>query len=464
MTASTEIVMTPAERYRSLAAVIIASFGVGISFGMGYPLAALTFEAWGEPKWLIGLVGAAPSVAILVLFPLLPYLIAKVRPINAMIIGCLMSAFGYAGLYFVQDAWTWIFLRFLMGIGLALPWLISETWINMVAEDRNRTRIISFYIIAYFSGFAVGPSLLDAVGTAGPSPFVVGVLGSVLTIIPVWLARSRAPDFSSESTSGVFAAMKLSPVGMAGGFLGGFLETAHFALLANVALESGVGEETALRLLTILLVGGLAPQLILGMVGDVVPRRTVIIGIGIVFLIASVLLPLYISIPWWGPVVVFLIGGSVMGFYTLALAIIGEELPPRDLAPGNAAFIMMYTIGGNLGAVDRWRGDDPIPGLWLPGHRLDHRAARPYVHRAAQARAITHLTRRRFGQEFWLRRDLHHAVIRCLSKRTRGTSYDRTMMPSGTIQNPSTGRNPRNPNMMRSTPMRMRAGAHSGNV
>ena len=50
--------LTRAQRAMSLAAVIAAAFGVGLTFGIGAPLTALTFESWQQPKWLIGLAGA----------------------------------------------------------------------------------------------------------------------------------------------------------------------------------------------------------------------------------------------------------------------------------------------------------------------------------------------------------------------------------------------------------------------
>lgn len=45
----TAAAFTPAERALSIGAVVVSSFGVGISYGIGYPLTSLTFEAWGAP-------------------------------------------------------------------------------------------------------------------------------------------------------------------------------------------------------------------------------------------------------------------------------------------------------------------------------------------------------------------------------------------------------------------------------
>ena len=47
--------------------------------------------------------------------------------------------------------------------------------------------------------------------------------------------------------------------------------------------------------------------------------------------------------------VAFMLGGVVLGFYTVGLAIVGEEVEPRDLAEANAAFLVMYQLGAIVG-------------------------------------------------------------------------------------------------------------------
>ena len=106
------------ELYRSLAAITASACGVGISFGVGYPLVSLVFEAWHQPHWVIGLAGAVPSIAILLLMPVLPRILSMLGAVPAMVLGCLISASGFLGLYFVQSVPVWIALRFVMSAGL----------------------------------------------------------------------------------------------------------------------------------------------------------------------------------------------------------------------------------------------------------------------------------------------------------------------------------------------------------
>jgi predicted MFS family arabinose efflux permease len=49
--------------------------------------------------------------------------------------------------------------------------------------------------------------------------------------------------------------------------------------------------------------------------------------------------------------VMFLIGGVILGFYALGLAIVGERVGPGDLAAVNGAFIVMYQAGALVGPL-----------------------------------------------------------------------------------------------------------------
>ena len=341
--------LTPRERSLSLAAVIAAAFGVGMSFGVGLPLTSLTLEAWGEPKWVIGLAGAVPALAILILLPLLPPVVARAGAVKAILTGCVIGAAGFLALYAFQSTPAWIVTRFIMSGALALPWLAGETWMNTVASDGARGRIIAIYAISFFLGFMLGPLLLSVTGISGVLPFVVGAAGSALASVPILLAARLAPDMMHEGARSIASALKLAPIGMAGALLGGFAEMSYFSLLPNVGLASGLDQTRALELMSVMTAGGIVLQFAIGWLADKMPRVAVTTGLTLTMLTLSALLPWAITGPAAGPAVAFFLGGVILGFYTVGLSIIGEEVETRDLTSANAAFLIMYQIGAIAG-------------------------------------------------------------------------------------------------------------------
>ena len=351
MTTTEVSFFAPRQRLLSLTAVIATSFGVGLSFGVGFPLAALTFEVWQQPNWMVGLVSAVPALAVIVGLPFVPRLTERMGPVWAMVCGCSVGALGFLLMYFFQSAWAWVVIRFLMSAGLAIPWLTSETWINSVSRDETRGRVMAAYAIAFFTGFLIGPIALETFGLSGPLPFLMAALFVSAAVVPVLLVRKLSPPFHHDGTQNLLSTLRLAPTAMAGGFIGGFAEITCLSLTANVALAAGVADARALSLVSIMTAGGIALQLPFGWLSDKLPRVPLLLVNAAAFILLILLLPVLITTPTTSSVLTFLLGGVILGFYTLSLAIIGERVGARALAAANASFLVMYQMGAIVGPV-----------------------------------------------------------------------------------------------------------------
>lgn len=340
------------KRLASLAAVITASFGVGLAFGLGFALTALTFESWNTPKWLIGIAGAAPALGVLSTLPFLARVVTGWGLVRAITFGCLVGALGFLALGLIPDPYAWVVIRYLMCAGLALPWLAGETWINTVTREETRGRVIALYAISFFSGYTAGPLLLDYSGLSGMLPSAFGAASMAIAGLPIILASRLAPDISSkegERAKGLLAASRLAPVGMASGLISGFAEMSYLALIGNVAMSAGMTQTQALHLMSFMTFGGVALQFPIGWLADKWSRTGVTLGLGVLFIALSLALPTVLGTGDAAYAIAFLLGGVVLGFYTVGLAIVGEEVDLGDLAAANAAFLVMYQLGGIVG-------------------------------------------------------------------------------------------------------------------
>jgi MFS family permease len=76
---------TASQRRRSYTAIYAGTLAAGIGIGMMIPLVALTLERDGVATTLIGLISAAPALAVLVLGPLVPWLAGRLGTLNAIV-------------------------------------------------------------------------------------------------------------------------------------------------------------------------------------------------------------------------------------------------------------------------------------------------------------------------------------------------------------------------------------------
>jgi len=327
---------------------------------VGYTITSVRFDEWGSPSWLVGLAGAMPSLAVVALIPFAPRLSARVGAVPAMVGGATLVAVTFALMPVLDAPAWWLLLRFLAGAGLALPWLIGETWINTVTTDAVRGRVLATYTVLIFGGWAGGPLALEQMGINGTTPYAVGAAAMALAALPLLLARRLAPTLPSHARFSVGSAVGLAPLAMAAALVGGVAEFGAISLLPVYAVDMGSTQDGALRLLGTLLIGGITLQFGIGWLADRVDRSRLLSWLGVALAVTAVATGLFIRDGGTGHIATFALGGVVLGFYAVGLTILGERVAPGQLAVANAAFLMAYetgAIGGPLltgAAMDLW--------------------------------------------------------------------------------------------------------------
>src|SRR5512145_1957996 len=108
---------SPAQRWRSLIAVIASVFGVGVSFGALVPLMSLILEERGVDTALIGLNSAMFPLAVLLVTPFLPRLAAWLGTLPSMLLGLAITVGAVLLLPVLPQLWAWFALRFVIGAG-----------------------------------------------------------------------------------------------------------------------------------------------------------------------------------------------------------------------------------------------------------------------------------------------------------------------------------------------------------
>lgn len=349
-------------RVLGLAAVLTSTAGLGLSYGIGYTITTVQFQAWGAAGWLTGVAGAVPSLAVVALVPFVPRLAARFGAAQTMVAGAALVALTFALMPVLDSPGWWLLLRLLSGAGLALPWLVGETWINTVVGNRVRGRVLAAYTMLLFSGWALGPVLLEVLGTTGPAPFAVGVLAMAVTAVPLVLARRLAPTLATEKRFALRPALALAPMAMAAALVGGVAEFGYISLLPAYAVQAGTSEVTSLRLVSVLLVGGIVLQLLIGWLADRVDRVRLLATLGVLLALLAIGFALALDGGGFARyAAAFALGGVVVGFYGVGLTMLGERVPTAQLAVANAAFLMSYEAGATVGpvlggaAIDVWR-------------------------------------------------------------------------------------------------------------
>jgi MFS family permease len=334
----------------SLAAVLASSFAVGLTLGLASPLVALSLAARGHDSLTVGLTAAVYSLSILAAAVGVPRLMHRVGALPVLLGGLLLGALSLALMPVFDALAAWFLLRIAMGIGTALDWVVSETWVNSLASEARRGRTVGLYATVWGAGIAGGPILLAVVGPEGPVPFLAGAGLLLLAGIPVIAARRHIPRLAGEKMpGGLLAVAPRAPLAIATGLLSGFGEGAVFALLPVFGLGIGLAPAAAAGLTSAFAAGGILLQPVVGWLADRVDRAILLLAATAVSITCMALVPVAAGDPSTLWPLVFLWGGTVAGYYTLGLVQLGQRFTGGDLATANTGFIIAYTGGMAIG-------------------------------------------------------------------------------------------------------------------
>ncbi len=341
--------ITAGQRRLSLLAINLCVLGVGIGIGALVPLMALSLERRGVDASVIGLNAAMFPLAVLTVGPLLPRFLGRFGTVRSLYIGLGVTALSALLLPLLPGLGAWFVLRFVGGAAASIQWVISETWLNMVATERDRGRIMGLYAAVLAGGFAVGPVVIGLVGIEGWLPFLLVAIAVALAAVPVVFAAGLAPRMPAHQGMPLAAILRAQPLVLVSGLGGGLMDFALFAFLPIYGIGHGMAEASAVFMLSIFIGGNVLLQIPIGWLADRFGRSKLLLVVILTTLAGALLLPFAVASTWTLYPLLFVWGGTTFAIYTLGLGLLGDGFPRAQLAAANVALVMVYEIGSAIG-------------------------------------------------------------------------------------------------------------------
>jgi MFS family permease len=343
----------PAISLRGLVAVIASVGVVALIYSLVGPLLAVNLERRGVSSVVNGALAAMPSVAVLLCGVFVPHVVRRIGAVNSIVGGTVISVAALILFPLLPALPAWFGLRFVMGVSIGLIWIVSETWVNALAPEHARGKIIGIYVTVLSAGSACGPLLIGAMGVEGMLPFFVsaGILALALLPVPIAAAGGNVPTFHLHESIPLREAARLAPVPMIASVIHGGTMVVNMTLLPVYGVRMGLPESQAVWLVTALIIGGMAAQIPLGHLLDRQPAGRVLMFCGAVQAIGAALLPFALHA---GPAVWILLllwGGFGNGIYTTSLTMLGRAFAKEQLPSANTTFTLFWELGAFIGPL-----------------------------------------------------------------------------------------------------------------
>nr|WP_281040854.1 MFS transporter [Rhizobium leguminosarum] len=336
--------------WAAMAGIIATVTVFAVAQGLTYPLLSFILERQGTTFGLIGLSAAMTPLGFILSAPFIPALSQCLGGARLAILCSILTALTLITIAWMQDIWAWMPLRFLLGFFANPLYVISETWLISITPAPRRGRIMGLYSSIVSGGFAIGPLSLGLTGTEGWPPFMIGITAFLLCGLIVLAVAARLPEMPNEgeatSVGGFFV---LAPLLLFAVFTAAAFEQILLSLFAVYGSALGSAEGRIASLITCFIAGNAALQILLGRVAERFGSMRMMLFCVLACLAGCLLLPSVFT-TWLIWPLVFVWGGVSFGIYTLSLIQLGERFTGQALIAGNAAFALVWGIGGIVGS------------------------------------------------------------------------------------------------------------------
>lgn len=342
--------LPPGTGWRLVAAVLLGVFPAGAAFTLTSTVVALTLEREGVPAWVIGANAAMMPLATFIVGPFVPRIAVQLGSVAAIVVSQVLMAAALVAMAAFPSVEAWFVLRFVLGVGATIVWIITESWLNAGAEEEHRGVVLGAYGASIALGMAAGPIIVSLTGAEGYAPFIAAALIGIVVIGPVVALVRAAPAVEHHALHHTWRIFMVQPLAPMLGLTGGLCESAVYALFPVYGLTTGAGEAATLAALSAFFLGNVLLQIPLGWYLDRIGVRMA--GGSLLFIVG--IAPLFFALAATSgilPAVTFVWGGAVFSLYLVGLYIIGRQFRGASLVPANAAFVIAYQAGSLTGPV-----------------------------------------------------------------------------------------------------------------
>jgi MFS family permease len=248
---------------------------------------------------------------------------------------------------------VWILIRAVAGACLAGLTLVIESWLNAVATSRQRGRVLAIYMIVFYGAFGGGQFLLSLYDPAGFELFAVAAILVGMSLVPIVLTRTEAPNVMAPTPLNISEMLRVSPLAVVGSVASGIILGCFYGLAPLFAVARDLPPSGVALFMAAVIFGGLALQWPIGILSDRIDRRSVILGATAATAVASAviaLLPSGSKVPLFVSAALF--GGAGFTLYPLALAHAGDRLVKNeDMVGLSSGMLLLYSLGAAIGPL-----------------------------------------------------------------------------------------------------------------
>ncbi len=247
---------------------------------------------------------------------------------------------------------AWIALRFVTGLCMAGQYVVAESWLNDLATNANRGRLLAVYSLVTTGAFGIGQVLLFSFDTHIVTGFAVAGIVASLAVAPVALSEAAiAPVIEDAEPISLRELARVVPTGVGSCAIVGAAHGALAGMGALYATRIGMPAHQIGLFLALPSVGGMILQWPISAAADELDRRAVGVGASAIASACAAGLLLGHEHRLLVFVLITMLGAFTYPLYSIAAAYTNDWIDPEHVNAAASQLVSLYGLGAVVGPL-----------------------------------------------------------------------------------------------------------------
>ncbi|WP_432459979.1 MULTISPECIES: MFS transporter [unclassified Agarivorans] len=259
---------------------------------------------------------------------------------------------------------VWLILRGIAGAATAGVFVVIESWLLLVDDDKQRAKRLGLYMVTLYAGNAFGQLLIEHLGSQGHLPFVCIISLLSLAILAPILSRSTTPQVTRHQSLSLKAIGQLSTPAVIGCLVSGLILGPIYGLMPGFLNDNDLWQNQLGQLMATLILGGMLIQPLASYLSARFSKTLLqalfcLMGFAaaIAITLANSLLSLGLSL--------FALGAAAFSLYPVAICQASLQAKAEHIVAITELMLLSYSIGSIIGPLIAGLGETTITRLPL---------------------------------------------------------------------------------------------------
>ena len=247
---------------------------------------------------------------------------------------------------------VWILMRSSTGFCFAGLYVVAESWLNGLATNTFRGRLLAMYNVVTIGAYGAGQLLVFNFDARTLTGFAFAAVVSSLAVIPVVMSEQAAtPNVDNHTHITMRELAKIVPTGAGTILLVGLAHGGMLGMAVIFATREGLSVGRVGIMIAAINLGGMALTWPISSASDDLDRRIIGVLSSLAVIVLGLVMLTQTPSSWFTTALLFAIGGFSFPLYAVGGAYTNDWVSQEQMGAAASQLVTLYGFGAMIGPL-----------------------------------------------------------------------------------------------------------------